>query len=92
MTIVNIISLLILPVVLAYPYYVLSKKGSVEFSYHYGILFGFNFSTAYFQAKVKYIGADDSTAVDKTYKMKSFEYHLLFITIVLCFSREHKII
>lgn len=85
-----IATILLAPMVIAYPYYVLLKKGYFEGAWHVGVVFGFNFSKTYFEAKVKNKGEDDSQAVLKQYIMRSFQYHLLFWTFTMGYSREKK--
>ncbi len=65
---------------LAFPIVKFVFKGAVEFNFYPGILFGINYDSYYFVARIE----DE----DRTFKLRAISFHLLCFTSVLAFSRE----
>lgn len=65
---------------LAFPVVKIIFKGAVEFNYYPGILFGINYDSYYFVAKIE----DE----DRTFKLRTVQFHLFCFTSNLAFSIE----
>ncbi len=65
---------------LAFPIVKIIFKGAIEFNYYHGVLFGINYDSCYFMAKI----SDE----DRTFKLRMMKFHLFCFTANLAFSKE----
>ena len=65
---------------IAFPIIMGLLKGKVDYAFYYGIVFGFHYDKAYY--RVKYEDGEK-----KNYKLHIFQFHILFVTILLKFAK-----